>query len=190
RDAVGREHGERRRDPEPLVGQLLGVERRSEDACLEAVAEALRNVDGCRQQPGRRGTGREVALGLHKEHVKSTGHDPDTSRSRRCVLRPGLTPPGRSRRTYRRCASERCDVARLQTLGSFGDLELDFLTLVEVAVPGSGDRGEVDENVRPSTILRDEAEALLAVEPFDCAGCHGAIPPSSALCRTTGPGPY
>ena len=55
-DAVGREDGERGRDAEPLVFELVGVQRRAEDLVLDPVATRLRNVDfGRRWQRPRRG---------------------------------------------------------------------------------------------------------------------------------------
>ena len=45
REVVGGEHGERGRLAEPLVRELLGVQRRAEQPVLEPVAERLGHVD-------------------------------------------------------------------------------------------------------------------------------------------------
>ena len=66
-------------------------------------------------------------------------------------------------------------------LGAFltlGDLELDARTVVERLVTVHINRGEVDEDVL-TTVDRDEAVALLAVEPLDSALCHCALPHSA-----------
>src|SRR5918998_2910776 len=70
------------------------------------------------------------------------------------------------------CTSERANVLRLRTLGALGEVELDLLVLVERLVAAGLDRGEVDEHVLAATILRDEAEALVGVEPLDGALSH------------------
>ena len=65
----------------------------------------------------------------------------------------------------------------LGTLLTLCDLELHTLTVFQRLVAVHLDRGEVDENVL-SSVDRDEAVALLAVEPLDGALClcHGALP--------------
>src|SRR5215475_15366651 len=73
---------------------------------------------------------------------------------------------------------------RLRALLALGDLELDARAVVERLVPIHVDGGEVDEDVLP-TVDRDEAVALLAVEPLDSALCHCALPHSG---RTRGRG--
>jgi len=62
-----------------------------------------------------------------------------------------------------------------ETAYRVGDLELDRLVLLEVAVTRPLDRGEVDEHVRAAALLGDEAVALLAVEPLDSASCHTSV---------------
>src|SRR6266536_191828 len=64
---------------------------------------------------------------------------------------------------------------RLGALLALCDLELDPLAVLEQLVAVHLDRGEVDEHVLPP-VDRDEAVALLAVEPLHGALCHGALP--------------
>src|ERR687889_506468 len=68
------------------------------------------------------------------------------------------------------------DVLGLRTLGALGQVELDLLVLVERLVAAGLDRGEVDEDVLAAAVLRDEAEALVSVEPLDGALCHVHFP--------------
>src|SRR6266542_7029917 len=63
------------------------------------------------------------------------------------------------------------DVLRLGSLLALGDVELDLLPFLQAAVAAAGDRAEVHEHVR-ATLDRDEAVALLAVEPLHCALRH------------------
>src|SRR3546814_11186278 len=63
--------------------------------------------------------------------------------------------------------SESANVLSLGTLGALGEVELDLLVLVERLVAVGLDRGEVDEHVLAAVLLRDEAEALVSVEPLD-----------------------
>src|SRR5262245_28396293 len=63
----------------------------------------------------------------------------------------------------------------LWALLALRDLKLDSLPVIQRLVAVHLDRGEVDEYVLPS-VDRDEAVALLAVEPLDGALCHGALP--------------
>lgn len=72
--------------------------------------------------------------------------------------------------------SERADVRGLKALLAALGVELDLLVLFEVAVSGAGDRAEVREHVRRAVVGRDEAEALVGVEPFDGASGHDVIP--------------
>src|SRR2546421_4746355 len=64
---------------------------------------------------------------------------------------------------------------RLRALLALRDFELDALPVLERLVAVHLDRGEVDEPVLPP-VDRDEAVALLAVEPLHGALCHGALP--------------
>src|SRR5664279_4595960 len=65
------------------------------------------------------------------------------------------------------------DVRRLGSLGALTDRVGDLLVLLEGAVAGAGDRREMDEHVGAATVRRDEAEALLGVEPFGCGSSGG-----------------
>src|SRR5665213_1376804 len=64
----------------------------------------------------------------------------------------------------------RPNVDRLETLGPLLDVELDRLTLLEGAEAIHLDGGVMHEHIVPTARLRDEAEALLGVEPLDCSG--------------------
>src|SRR5438034_779261 len=63
------------------------------------------------------------------------------------------------------------DVLRLGPLLALGDVELDLLPFLQVAVATTGDRAEVHEHVR-ATVHRDEAVTLVTVEPLHRALCH------------------
>ena len=65
------------------------------------------------------------------------------------------------------------DVLSLRALGALGDVELDALGLVKRTVAVRLDGRVVDEHVRSATVLSDESEALLGVEPLHGALCHG-----------------
>ncbi len=67
----------------------------------------------------------------------------------------------------------------LETFGSFLKIELDRLPLFEGAEPVHLDGRMVHEHIGTSVRLRNEAEALLSVEPLDCPRSHGGIPLSS-----------
>src|SRR6188472_914741 len=76
----------------------------------------------------------------------------------------------RSRRppVVRCAASALPDDAHIRCLGALlpvGHVELDGLALLEVSVALTRDRGIVHEHVR-TTVLEDEAEALLRAEPL------------------------
>src|SRR5690349_7872346 len=68
--------------------------------------------------------------------------------------------------------SDDADVLGLRTLGASGEVVLDLLVLIERLVAAGLDSGEVDEDVLAAAILRDEAEALVSVEPLDGSLCH------------------
>src|ERR671936_331184 len=72
--------------------------------------------------------------------------------------------PWRRRRLCRWSADDP-DVFRLGSLLALRDVQLDLLPLLEAAVAATGDRAEMHEHVR-ATLHRDEAVALLAVEPL------------------------
>jgi hypothetical protein len=61
------------------------------------------------------------------------------------------------------------DVCSLQTFGALFDFELDPLAFFQAAEAIGLNSGEVDEDI-VATLMRNEAVALAAVEPFDCAG--------------------
>src|SRR2546423_14906453 len=78
---------------------------------------------------------------------------------------------------------------RLRALLALRDFELDALPVLERLVAVHLDRREVDEHVLPP-VDRDEAVALLAVEPLHGALCHGALPHFDVLgLPTTEPHP-
>src|SRR5687768_2317398 len=63
------------------------------------------------------------------------------------------------------------DVRRLRALGALLDVELDLVVLAQRLEAFSGDRREVDEDVR-TTLLLDKAEPLRVVEPLHLALGH------------------
>src|SRR5208282_2187315 len=74
------------------------------------------------------------------------------------------------------CAdSARPNVGCLQPLLALLNVEFDFLALGEGPVSGHLDRRVVDEHVH-AIGLRDEAVALLAVEPLHNSGRHCGVP--------------
>src|SRR6266536_2177827 len=79
------------------------------------------------------------------------------------------------------------DVGRLRALLTLGDLELDPLVLVERPVAAGGDRRVVREHVGAAVVGRDEAEALVRVEPLDRTDSH--VFSFARLCRATPCGP-
>lgn len=64
---------------------------------------------------------------------------------------------------------QRADFGSLGTLGAILDFVLHGLAFVQAAVAATFDSGEVREHVGATSVRRDEAEALLSVEPFDFA---------------------
>src|SRR5262245_25504108 len=94
------------------------------------------------------------------------------------VTRP-TGPRRHSRRGPVACVcstSDHADVLRLRALGALLDVELDLLVLVKRAEPARLNGREMHEYVVSSALLGDEAEALVAVEPLDCALGHAASP--------------
>src|SRR5580693_5014117 len=93
---------------------------------------------------------------------------------------PGAGPPAK--------LSELCsrspDCLRLRAAIALRDLELDPLPFFKGAVAIHLDGGEVHKHV-PATVDRDEAVALVRVEPLDGALSHSQQLPNSA--RTSGP---
>src|SRR5258705_1325940 len=80
-------------------------------------------------------------------------------------------------------SGDQADLLRLRALLTLRDLELDALPVFQRLVAVHLDRGEVDEHVL-SPVDRDEAIALLAVEPLHAALCHGALPLLRSFCVT------
>src|SRR5512132_1703864 len=71
-------------------------------------------------------------------------------------------------------------VGGLRALGTLLDVEFDCLPFFERAVAGRLDRREVYEYVR-AFLRRDEAVALVRVEPLDGSNGHEVCPPSHHL---------
>src|SRR6476661_4118203 len=90
-------------------------------------------------------------------------------------MRGSTAAPKRSR------SSDSADVARLRTLRTGLDVELDALVLYEVAVAVAGNADEVDEDIAVTLVGGDEAEALFAVEPL-----HGSLGHADLHAERTG----
>src|SRR3954452_24704280 len=71
--------------------------------------------------------------------------------------------------------SDGADVLRLRALRTLRDVELDLLVLVEGLVALRLDGRVVHEDVVAAVLLRNEAEALLGVEPLDGALSHARL---------------
>src|SRR4051812_44999280 len=69
------------------------------------------------------------------------------------------------------CSAGQSDHVRLRPLLTLRDLELDSLAFLQGAVSVHLYRAVVDEDIR-TTVDRDEAVALLRVEPLDGALSH------------------
>ena len=70
----------------------------------------------------------------------------------------------------RAVARQRADCRRrLAGLTIGHDFEFDLLSFVEVLHAGALDRADMHEDVFAAVIRLNEAEAFLAVEPFNCA---------------------
>src|SRR5437764_7439091 len=88
-------------------------------------------------------------------------------------------------------AGDEPNVRGLGALLPLRDLEFDLLVFLEVPVARALDGRVVHEHVR-STLLGDEAVALLGAEPLHGASCHKRSPPFLAhpsLHRDRGPYP-
>src|SRR5258707_14221374 len=94
---------------------------------------------------------------------------------------PQRPRPRRGDRAFRHVVRDlhRADRLCLRSAVALRDLEFDPLPLFEAAVAIRLDGGEVDEDV-PTTVDRDEAVALVRVEPFDGALSHYQQLPNSA----------
>src|SRR5436309_8620477 len=97
------------------------------------------------------------------ERGRATAYGPAP---RRGTARPGAParPGGPPARVAKTTPSATATAAL-----ALGDVELDLLPFLQAAVAATGDRAEVHEHVR-ATLGRDEAVALVAVEPL-----HGAL---------------
>src|SRR5437016_10921377 len=67
---------------------------------------------------------------------------------------------------------QRRDVRGLRALGPLRRLELHLVALLQRLEAAAGDGAEVDEEILPTSVWRDEAKALRIVEPLDGSGCH------------------
>src|SRR3954454_1115558 len=74
-----------------------------------------------------------------------------------------------------RTFSERANVLRLRALRTLRDVELDLLVLVQGLVALALNGRVVHEDVVAAVLLRNEAEALLGVEPLDGALSHARL---------------
>src|SRR5215211_2390143 len=68
--------------------------------------------------------------------------------------------------------SDGADLLGLRALLALRHVELDALVLIQRPVTIGGDGRVVHENVGGAVVRRDEAEALLGVEPLHCALNH------------------
>lgn len=64
-------------------------------------------------------------------------------------------------------SADHANAISLLTLGALGDFELHLLTFFEQTEAARLDRAVVDEDVVARALNRDEAVALLGIEPFD-----------------------
>src|SRR6266536_5961671 len=99
---------------------------------------------------------------------------PSVSRPLKPAPTGGVPTPGvdAGRSNPQRWSSQGADVFGLGTLLTLRDVELDLLALGEFPVAATGDSGVVDEDVRTATVLGDEPEPLLRVEPLHGASWH------------------
>src|SRR5678815_4032435 len=99
----------------------------------------------------------------------------------------------RGRQVYTRrprYALQRLNVGRLRALRALGDGELHPLVLVQGTEPTAADGGEAGEHVSAAVIGRDEAEALVRVEPLNRTGRRRHVfTPKWELLRTAQRGP-
>src|SRR6056297_3454439 len=78
-------------------------------------------------------------------------------------------------------------VRGLQALLALFDVELDLVAFVQVLVPVSLDRREVNEHVGGAVALFDEAEAFFGAEPLDLACRHSYLFPTCRAYRPRHP---
>src|SRR5688500_427353 len=86
-------------------------------------------------------------------------------------------------RSLHRARRKALDVRRLGALGALLDVVLDLVVIAQGLETLSGNRREVDEDVRPAVFLLDEAEALRVVEPLYLALSHLFVLPLSSNMR-------
>jgi hypothetical protein len=68
------------------------------------------------------------------------------------------------------------DPGRHGTFDALTNLELDSLALLERFVTFADNGRVMDEDDLASAVGHDESDALIGVEPLNCALCHGAVP--------------
>src|SRR5436189_5681866 len=68
------------------------------------------------------------------------------------------------------------NVRRLKALLTLRDLKLYLLILVDIPKSRPADRAEMHENVRATVLLRNKAETLTPVQPFDGSCRHAPLP--------------
>jgi 23S rRNA pseudouridine1911/1915/1917 synthase len=95
-----------------------------------------------------------------------------------CKINPKVTEKQRRARDFSDLSSvagrlnQSQAESRSPAVGHLGEFELHPLALIEPLHPGALQGRYMHEHVLRAHIRRDEAEALFAVEPFDCARCH------------------
>ena len=84
-----------------------------------------------------------------------------------------MSAPG----TWRQIASGRLDISHgdLTRAAIFLGIEGNLLALVQRAHASALERGGMDEYVLAAVIGLNEAEALLVIVEFDCAGLHTSV---------------
>src|ERR1039458_8978884 len=75
--------------------------------------------------------------------------------------------------------ADRTHVLRHQALWALLNIEFHRLPLFEHAIATHLDGAVMHKDISAAIWLRDEAVALLGVEPLDCSGCHCGNPPCS-----------
>src|SRR6266545_1444806 len=101
---------------------------------------------------------------VHRQGVNESGSTPKSARCQGGLPRPRA--PARSHR------GDDADGACLRTLRPVLHLVLHLRPLSEALEALAADRAVVDEDVLATVVLRDEAVALVVVEPLDGSGCH------------------
>ena len=131
-------------------------------------------------------------VGMTPVYLERDGHWPDTTApapdavEASHVVRPA-TSTSCSNCSDRHAApsalagrwSDEANVLRLFALPAGTDVELDRLPFLQAPVPAALNRREVDEHIGP-VLTRDEAVALLCVEPFHGSCCQRLAPFTSS----------